>query len=162
MAIADDLLTLAAHLATPAAADPEQAWLRRSISTAYYALFHLLVQEAVQRWAGSPAARLGLERTFKHEQMREVSRVVSTGSWKGWSTPRPSVPLELRAVAKSFTRLQKDRHQADYDNEKNWTLTEAEATVTEVRTAFQNWKKINGSSVADEYLLSLMIGKKRE
>jgi hypothetical protein len=32
MAIADDLLTLAGQLSTPVPADPEQAWLRRSVS----------------------------------------------------------------------------------------------------------------------------------
>jgi hypothetical protein len=111
MAIADDLLTLAGHLTTPAATDPEQAWLRRSISTAYYALFQLLVQEAAQRWTGSPASRLGLERTFKHDQMKEVSRVISTGSWKGWSTPQLPVLPELRDIAKSFIGLQEARHQ---------------------------------------------------
>src|SRR6266702_4376441 len=116
MAIADDLLTLASHLTTPAAKDPEQAWFRRSISTAYYALFHLLVQEAAQRWTGSQAERLGLERTLKHDQMKEVSRVISTGSWRGWRTPNLPVPLELRGVAKSFIGLQEARHQADYNN----------------------------------------------
>src|ERR1017187_1520709 len=55
MGIADDLPTLADRLANPAPGDPEQACLRRAISTAYYALFHLLVQEAVQGWSGSPA-----------------------------------------------------------------------------------------------------------
>ena len=113
MAIADDLLTLAEHLTKPAAADPEQAWLRRSISTAYYALFHLLVGEAAQRWTGSPASRLGLERAFKHDQMKEVSRAVATGSWKGWSTPRLSVPGSLRDVANSLVKLQEARHQAE-------------------------------------------------
>jgi hypothetical protein len=162
MAIADDLLTLAGHLTTPAATDPEQAWLRRSISTAYYAVFQLLVQEAAQRWTGSPASRLGLERTFKHDQMKEVSRVISTGSWKGWSTPQLPVPMELREIAKSFIGLQEARHRADYNNEKSWTQTEVAAKLGDARTAFQNWKKINGSPVADEYLLSLMIGKKRE
>ena len=60
------------------------------------ALFHLLVQEAAQRWTGSQASRLGLERTFKHDRMKDVSRVVSTGSWRGWSTPQLPVPAELR------------------------------------------------------------------
>src|ERR1017187_3602354 len=55
MGIADDLPTLADRLANPAPGDPEQACLRRAIPTAYYALFHLLVQEAVQGWSGSPA-----------------------------------------------------------------------------------------------------------
>ena len=80
MAFADDLLTLAEHLTAPAATDPEQAWLRRSISTAYYALFHLLIGEAAQRWTGSPAARLGLERAFRHDPVktvRDTSRIRS-------------------------------------------------------------------------------------
>ena len=162
MAIADDLLALAGHLAQPTQTDPEQAWLRRSISTAYYALFHLLVQGAAQRWTGSSAARLGLERTFRHDQMKEVCRVISTGSWKGWSTPQLSVPQELRDIAKSFMGLQEARHQADYNNEKHWTVTEVSAKLADSQGAFQSWKKINGSAVADEYLLSLMIGKKRE
>ena len=109
MAIAYDLLTLAEHLTAPAATEPEQAWLRRSISTACYAIFHLLVSEAAQRWKGSAASRLGLERAFKHDQMREVSRAVATGLWKGWSTPRFSVPHELLDVAESFIKLQEAR-----------------------------------------------------
>ena len=59
------LYTLAGRLANPAPAEPEQAFLRRSISTAYYALFHLLVQEAVQCWTGSTTARFSLERRFE-------------------------------------------------------------------------------------------------
>jgi uncharacterized protein (UPF0332 family) len=162
MEIADELLTLADHLATPAASRSEQAWLRRSISTAYYALFHLLVQEAAKRWTGSPAARLGLERTFKHEQMQQVSKAISNGTWVGWSTPHLPVPPELLAIAKSFIGLQEARHQADYKNEKSWTPNEVNAKLTDARNAFDNWKKIHGTPVADEYLLSLMVGKKRE
>lgn len=162
MAIANDLLTLAEHLTAPTATDPEQAWLRRSVSTAYYALFHLLISEAAQRWTGSPASRFGLERAFKHDQMKEVSRAVATGSWKGWSTPRLRVPPELRDVAESFGKLQDARHQADYNNEKSWTQPEVAGMIGKVRIAFQKWKGIRGSAVADEYLLSLMIGKKRE
>ena len=45
MAIAADLLTLAEHLTVPSATDPEQAWLRRSISTAYYSLIPSISSE---------------------------------------------------------------------------------------------------------------------
>jgi uncharacterized protein (UPF0332 family) len=162
MGIADELLTLADHLATPTTADSEQAWLRRSISTAYYALFQLLVQEAAQRWTGSTDARFGLERTFKHAQMKDVSREISKGSWTGWSIPQLPVPAELRTIAESFIGLQEARHQADYNNQKNWTQSEVAAKLNDAHTTFQNWKKISGSPVANEYLLSLMIGKKRE
>ena|SRR5712671_6447201 len=161
MAIADELLTLAEHLAIPAVAGSEQAWFRRSISTAYYAVFHLLIQEAAQRWTGSTAARLGLERTFKHDRMQQVSKVVSRGTWSGWSTPQLPLPQELRIIAESFIGLQEARHEADYNNEKSWTSIEVDEKLADARTAFDNWGKIHGSPVADEYLLSLMIGNKR-
>ena len=162
MGIADELLTLADQLASPSPTDPEQAWLRRSISTAYYALFHLLIREASLRWTGSPASQLGLERTFKHDLMKDVSRAVSRGTWRGWSAPPLTVSRELREVAEAFAGLQDARHQADYNNQKIWSQAEAKERLSVAHSAFQNWKKIRGTPVADEYLLSLMIGKKRE
>ncbi len=60
MALAQDLLEQAQHLAVYEGSNPSQAALRRSISTAYYALFHLLVEDAAQRWQGSMAAVTGL------------------------------------------------------------------------------------------------------
>jgi uncharacterized protein (UPF0332 family) len=162
MGIADDLPTLADRLANPAPGDPEQACLRRAISTAYYALFHLLVQEAVQGWSGSPAARLGLERTLEHRNMRDVSGTIYQGSWKGWSTPRISVPAELKDVAKTFFDLQEWRHEADYDNAKTWTADDVRGKVARASAAFQNWQKIRTDPATNEYLLSLLVGKKRE
>jgi uncharacterized protein (UPF0332 family) len=162
MGIAEELLSLAGQLAAPSATDPEQAWLRRSVSTAYYAVFHLLVQEATLRWSGSPASQLGLERAFKHDLMKEASRAVANGTWAGWSTPPLAVSPELRIVARSFTTLQDARHQADYNNQKIWTRTEASARLDAAESAFQKWKEIRGTPVADEFLLSLMIGKRRD
>ena len=162
MGIAQDLLTLAGQLATPTATDPEQAWLRRSVSTAYYALFHLLVGEAVQCWNGSQAARAGLERAFEHKRMMEVSRAVSNGTWKGWGTPLPAVPGELRSVAQTFINLQDARHQADYDNARIWTWKQCIELFSEVTTAFAEWDSIRTEPAANEYLLSLLMGKRRE
>jgi len=51
MPFADDLLEQAHHLATREAGEPKQASLRRAVSTAYYALFHLLIDEAVSQWS---------------------------------------------------------------------------------------------------------------
>jgi uncharacterized protein (UPF0332 family) len=162
MGIAEDLLTLAGRLANPAPTEPEQASFRRSISTAYYALFHLLVQDAVQSWNGSPTARFGLERRFEHKTMKEVSNAVLRSSWRGWSVPSPVVPSELEAVAKVFVTLQEARQQADYDNAKTWEATAVETHVTDAQLAFANWSKIRMHPAANEYLLSLLIGNKRE
>jgi uncharacterized protein (UPF0332 family) len=45
VAFADDLLEQALHLANRERKGPRQASLRRAVSTAYYALFHLLISE---------------------------------------------------------------------------------------------------------------------
>ena len=153
---------LAGRLANPAPGEPEQASLRRSISTAYYALFHLLVQEAVQSWNGSPTARFGLERRFEHRTMKDVSNAVWRGSWRGWSTPSPVVPPELQNVASVFVDLQEARQQADYDNAKTWAAMDAQALVADAQFAFDNWRTVRAHPAANEYLLSLLIGNKRE
>ena len=162
MGIAEDLLTLAGRLANPAPTEPEQASLRRSVSTAYYALFHLLIHEAVQAWSGSPSARFGLARRFEHKTMKHVSQAVMQGSWKGWSTPTPLLPPELQTVAKMFVELQEDRLQADYDIAKTWAPTDVLAKIDRAGLAFDNWAKIRTHPAANEYLLSLLIGSKRE
>ncbi len=60
MAFADDLLEQAYHLANKDA-QPTQASLRRAVSTAYYALFHLLIDDAVSKWAVSGSEALSAE-----------------------------------------------------------------------------------------------------
>jgi uncharacterized protein (UPF0332 family) len=162
MGIADELQALAGFLATSPSPAFEQASFRRSVSTAYYALFHLLIKEAAKRWNGSAEAQLGLERAFKHSNMREISEAVSKGSWKSWRTPQLSIPPELQDVAKAFINLQEARHLADYDNTKIWTSTEVDSRLTQARRAFQNWEKIRSDPATQEYLLALLIGKKRE
>lgn len=72
MGIAQDLLQPANHLATYEGNSPTQASLRRAVSTSYYALFHLLLEDASQHWLGSPEARHGLERAFDHGQMKKL------------------------------------------------------------------------------------------
>ena len=129
MGIAEDLLALADRLAFPAAGEPQQACFRRAISTAYYALFHLLALEAVQNWNGSSSTRSGLERKFEHRTMKDVSNSVVKGNWRGWSTPSPPLPPELNALAAAFVDLQEKRQQADYDNSKTWSAIEVRFLV---------------------------------
>ena len=50
--ITDDLLDQADHLAAVESGRPKQASLRRAVSAAYYALFHLLAGEASERFLG--------------------------------------------------------------------------------------------------------------
>jgi hypothetical protein len=94
--------------------------------------------------------------------MKEVSRAVSNGTWKGWTTPAIPVPGELRSVAGALVDLQDARHQADYDNSALWGYSDVHAVVADTHEAFDNWAKIRTHPAANEYLLSLLIGNKRE
>jgi len=55
VAIHHDLLDQAEHLAAKEPRKPRQASLRRAVSATYYAIFHLLVNEAVVRFVKGPA-----------------------------------------------------------------------------------------------------------
>jgi hypothetical protein len=116
----------------------------------------------VQGWSGSSTARFGLERRFEHRIMKDVSNAVVRSSWRGWSTPAPVVPPELTTVAKAFVNLQDARQQADYDNSLTWAFMDAQAIITAAETAFASWARIRTHPAASEYLLSLLIGNKRE
>jgi hypothetical protein len=72
MAFPDDLLELAHDLANLHRESPHQASLRRAVSTAYYAIFHLLIFEATANWA-RPELRAILGRCFDHGQMKAAS-----------------------------------------------------------------------------------------
>jgi len=115
MGLAQDLLQQAAHLATYKGSDPSQASLRRAVSAACYALFHLLIEDASPRWQGSPEARTGLERAFDHGPMKNISMQFRKPSWQDWhGNPQP-VPPALQRVASVFVDLQEERHTADYE-----------------------------------------------
>jgi uncharacterized protein (UPF0332 family) len=69
MPFPEDLLQLAYDL--EATTNPKQATLRRAVSTAYYALFHLLIDQAVSKWAVERQRSI-LARTFEHGKMKGI------------------------------------------------------------------------------------------
>ena len=72
----------------------------------------------------------------------------------------PAVVAALKAVAKTFSRLQEKRHTADYDNTTFWTRTEALAQVKSAEQAFIIWKPIRSEQIAQAYLVSLVVKKR--
>ena len=69
MGLADELLDDAKNLADKGIADQRRSQMRRAISTAYYAAFHLFVEDFVEHWQfEDQRARLG--RMFSHGTMR--------------------------------------------------------------------------------------------
>ena len=67
----------------------------------------------------------------------------------------------LYTVVDPFVEAQRNRHEADYNNAKNWTRTEVLTQLVEVSRAFDRWNALREEPIAQTYLLSLLIGKSR-
>jgi len=161
MGIAQDLLQQAEHLASYEGANPSQASLRRAVSTAYYALFHLLTEEAALRWSGSSEARTGVERAFQHGPMKNTSMQFRKKIWEDWHGDGRAIPSAIQEIAGAFVNLQDERHAADYDNHEQWTATDVEGILKIAHLAFQYWASIRTDPMAGNYLLAMLLSKQR-
>jgi len=156
MAFAEDLIEQAHHLACREKTKPRQASLRRAVSTAYYALFHLLIREAVANWKRSDQ-RLELARAFDHGRMKKASQQVANRKSPG---ARAQIVAGLRQVASAFAQLQESRHLADYDGSKKWSRTGALKAVNRARAAFAAWQAIRTERIAQDYLFELLFPRR--
>jgi hypothetical protein len=161
MGLAQDLLQQADHLAAYQGVNPSQASLRRAVSTAYYALFHLLIEDAAQRWKGSAEALTGVERGFQHGSMKKTSLQFGKLGWEDWHGDQQPIPLKLQHVARAFVDLQEERHTADYNNHEQWSAADVQATLNTVRSAFEDWQAIRTDPMAGNYLLAMLLVKQR-
>ncbi len=155
MVFADDLLEQAHHLANRERNSPKQASLRRAVSTAYYALFHLFIDEAVGNW-GVARQRSILARTFDHARMKNVCEEHVRNFY---IVKQPASGLQLKNVAQSFTLLQQQRHTADYDNSFVWSKTDTIAAIDLASAAFLDWRSVRTQDAAQDYLLQLFLAK---
>lgn len=155
MSFAEDLLEQAYHLVRKDGPNPKQASLRRGVSTAYYALFHLLIDEAVGHWA--VARHHGkLARTFEHGLMKKVC---DDHVKNFYSAGQPASGVQLKDVAKTFIELQQKRLTADYDNSYAWTQPNAVGWVNKTQLAFDSWSAIRTQDESQDFLLSLFLPK---
>jgi uncharacterized protein (UPF0332 family) len=155
MAFADDLLDQAYHLARKENKKPKQASLRCAVSTAYYALFHLLIEETVANWKRT-AQRARLARAFEHRKMMTASKKVTKSPFPGG---HPATIADLKKVAHAFVQLQEHRHMADYDNSTNWSRTQALAQINLAADAFRSWRSVRAEAIAQEYLLWFLVDR---
>lgn len=159
MSLATDLLEQVSHLARREKKRPKQASLRRAISAAYYALFHLLLEEAARCLVSDASLRCLVRRAFSHGDMAKAAKSFASGG----NLPAHviaafagSVPPEVRQVAKAFVDLQQARHDADYNLLKTFTRQEALDHVTTAQRAFTAWNTIKGRA-ADKVVLELFL-----
>jgi hypothetical protein len=178
MALHHDLLEQANHLATREPKKPKQASLRRAVSTAYYALFHLLVSEGANRISPNKPEGLNfvVRRAFNHGEMRNVCQsfvlghvAASKPDRRHGSIANPpeatrrliTLPLDqnLYNVTRAFITLQEARHAADYDLEKQWSRLAVTEHVEIARDAFSNWAAVRTDETAIVFVVALLLQK---
>jgi len=142
MALPDSLEQLAQTLmeSTGKRGRPDQGVLRRCISTAYYAVFHKLIEKSVGYTANSmdPAVlRQIMSRAFTHSAMKQLSRSLAGGNAPDVLKPLfSSIPPDLRLVAQEFAELQNLRHAADYDLTRQFSKADAQRSIEAVHRVF--------------------------
>ncbi|MDE0202158.1 MAG: hypothetical protein OXK73_06970 [Rhodospirillaceae bacterium] len=162
MSLHVDLLRQARQLAVKEPRRPLQASLRRAISASYYALFHLLVDEATKRMLRGhdrAALRRCLARAFGHAAMRQVAQQFSDDNVSRKLAPGlngQTLQPELVRVASALVEIQEARHQADYDLARRFTRREALDLVGQAELAFVDWNGVRGSIQADTFLTGLL------
>jgi uncharacterized protein (UPF0332 family) len=162
MAFHDDLLEQAEHLTSREPRRPKQASLRRAISDAYYALFHMLISEASSLFVRDTRLANRINRAYSHADMDEVSRSFAQGKWpKTFDPVRGSfaVPASLRAVAQAFADLQQVRHDADYNLARAFTRNEARTAIAQAKQAFRDWQGVRRDDLARVYLACFLNWK---
>lgn len=151
MTLHADLLDQAEHLAMLEQKRPKQASLRRAISTAYYALFHLLVDEASRLFVRDDRLVHRINRVYAHKEMVLISKSFARGEWPKAFDPVKalfSIPVELQNVANAFVNLQQARHDADYNLARTFSRSETLLFIEQAKAAFQSWEAVRRSDLA--------------
>jgi hypothetical protein len=161
----DDLLACAQsmippHLAAPHPPPPHAAQLRRGVSTAYYALFHLLVHETMATIIADAALADELSRSINHEPTKGVCKeYASARALPGGLTLATGevIPPQLQSIGLAFVSMIDARHRADYDPRatKDFTHAEAYTYLMTVEDAFLDWVAIQADPATPKLLLKI-------
>jgi uncharacterized protein (UPF0332 family) len=158
------LFDQARALATHDPGKPRQANLRRAVSSAYYALFHALVEEACRVMFGASHAeepfRFVLGRAFTHGAMKQACVAFAGGTLKAAvakGLPAAfSIPEEIKGLAARFVDLQEQRHEADYDRTGRFRRSEVLMLVEEAESSWNTFTALPASSEKKFFLACLL------
>lgn len=169
MAYSDDLLEQAVVLATVDPRRPRQASLRRAISSAYYAVFHEVVDRAVSSVlsgsdAGGPIGGR-LCRVVHH------AAIVKAAKWFG-STPgdmplairsmragSPTIDPRFSSLCRSIADLQAERHRADYDHSLAFSRGDTRRLVAVAERVVSDLRALDIEGDAQIFLLGCLFGE---
>jgi uncharacterized protein (UPF0332 family) len=132
------LIEVATKLLESQRRKPKQAFLRRAVSSCYYAVFHALAHNAADCLVGkTPDIRSG-------EAWKQVYRALEHGfAKKQCRAPHiSSFPNEIQEFAALFTTLQTKRHKADYDPSERLSKSAVKNDVQQAKLALAAFQRV--------------------
>ena len=159
-----DLLIQALELARRDPGKPRQVNLRRAVSSAYYALFHALIDQACRLMIGARHSeapfRHVLGRAFAHGTMKQACTAFAGGTLKASvakGLPATfSVPRAIRILAQVFIDMQDQRHLADYDRTERFYRSDVLALIDQAETALDTFAALSLSIEKKFFLVCLL------
>lgn len=131
----------------PSAGPPRQVDLRRAISAAYYALFHLTLTALADEVVGVSQRHTSrydlLHRGVDHRTIKDVCAVI--GKAKPPLKYSSYVPVNgfgqnMLIFAGAFIDLQEKRHRADYDVTARYRTLDAKTAIATGRTGMARFR----------------------
>lgn len=105
----DRLIQVAQELSKRTGYRPREAFMRRAVSTAYYAMFHALAQLCADELIGGKHARtVAWNRVYRALDHKLAKAMLQ-------SKEATNLSPAIAAFGRAFAVLQERRHQADYD-----------------------------------------------
>lgn len=164
----DHLLDQADRLiASTGAGAARQADLRRAISSAYYALFHVVTTDAADDFVGrthrQSSRYMLVYRSVGHRTLRRLCEdVVKEPLPSRYSrfAPEGGFGPDLQFFANTLVALQDSRHRADYDPLFRATRSNAVVTIQRGRDALRRFRDANRA--ARRAFLALVLFQPRQ
>lgn len=167
MALAEQLLTVAEGLAElNQSGRPQQAALRRAISTAYYSLYHLLIGAAAARMFRNPDERRQYAplaiRGYSHAGVQGVVADAlkhAGGRPKRLLAVMGAQPFDPRlcTFCELYTQMHTLREEADYNVASSWFKFDVVSDLNRTRQAFADWSAVASTDDAQRFLIALNL-----
>lgn len=168
MSLAVELLDQAEMLAKREPKNPKQASLRRAVSAAYYALFHLLAEDAARLFAElcgrSDAGSVSrIARTFAHLDMKTVAEKFAKSELPiafQSEGEKYATPDDLKSVTVVFGLLYQARQEADYNTGEPVIRSEAQKLIQRAKEAFDAWGRVKATDDSRMFLACFSLWNK--
>lgn len=150
--MSNDLILAARRLAQANPKRPKQDFLRRAISTAYYAVFHTLARNCADQLIGagrqSDPAWLQVYRSLEHGFAKNACQ----------QSAKLGFPSDIVSFCNVFVTLQEERHRADYDPQAKYSRAQALLMISDAKQAAAALKR---APRGDRRALAVLVLLKR-